>query len=183
MNQWPTYEQKLAEYWAAYKDKTQSVMIRFFRYLPKSDLTLIVLKGHLLLEESLNELFLRILKLPSAIDDARLTFFQKVCVAQAIMDDVGGHPHFWRSLKRLNAIRNKFAHKLDPSDIQQEVSVFMEDVFEAGGKPSKEVRDEIGANKVELLLKIGIMSVFVGVRALIDGLDAAKYYPMEGEDS
>ena len=76
MNQWPIYEQKLAEYWVAYKEKTQSVMGRFFQYLPKSDLTLIVLKGHLLLEESLNELFLRLLKLPSATDDARLTFIQ-----------------------------------------------------------------------------------------------------------
>jgi len=179
MNHWPTYEQRLAKYWAEYKGKAVTAMGRLFQYLPKSDLTLIVLKGHLLVEESLNELFLRLLKSPTAIDDARLTFFQKVCVAQAIMDDVGGHPHFWRSLKRLNAIRNKFAHKLDPSDTRQEISAFIDDVFEAGGKTSKEIRAEIGLEGDELLVKIGMISVFVGVRALIDGLDAAKHYPLD----
>jgi hypothetical protein len=40
---------------------------------------------------------------------------------------------------------------------------------EAGGKASKEVRDEIGAKGDEFLVNIGIMSAFVGVRALIDG--------------
>ena len=114
MNQWTTYEQRIAEYWAEYKEKTENAMSRLFQYLPKSDLTLIILKGHLLFEESLNELFKKLLKSPTSVDDARLTFFQKVCVAQAIMDNVEKHPHFWRSLKRLNALRNKFAYRLDP---------------------------------------------------------------------
>ena len=178
MNHWRTYEQRLSEYWIQYGAKVENALGRFFQYLPQTDLTLITLKGHLLIEESINELFQRLLKAPTALEDARLSFFQQVCLAQAIMDDIGGHPGFWRSIKRLNSIRNKYAHKVDPSNIQQEISYFINEVFEAAGKNHEEIEKELKIKGIEQLLRVGIISVFLGIRALIDGLDAAKSYPV-----
>src|SRR5688572_17947526 len=51
---------------------------RFRRLMPKTtDLTLLVLKGHLLIEEELQAFLEMSVKEPKALDDARLTFIQK----------------------------------------------------------------------------------------------------------
>ena len=55
---------------------------------------------------------------------------------------------------------------LDPLNTRQEISALIDDVFEAGGKTSKEVKIQFGAEGDELLLKIGIISGFMGLRAL-----------------
>jgi hypothetical protein len=49
---------------------------RFLRLIPKSnDLTLVVLKGHLLIEEQLDFFIERITREPKALNGARLIFF------------------------------------------------------------------------------------------------------------
>jgi hypothetical protein len=174
-----TYEDNIADYWAQYKEKIENTYGRFFQYLPKKDATLITLKGHLLIEESLNELLQRLLKLPSAIEDARLSFFQKVCIAQAIVDDVKGIPGFWSSIKRLNSIRNRYAHKVNPENIQDEIFTFIKEVLKAVGMDNLEIDKRLKKVGIEKMLSESISALFVGVRAAIDGIDAAKLYPKD----
>ena len=48
------------------------------------DPTVVILRGHLLMEELLDAIIHASLKNPVAIRDARLTFFQKLCIVQGI---------------------------------------------------------------------------------------------------
>ena len=52
-------------------------------------------------------------------------------------------------------------------------------VFEAAGKDNLEIDKELKMVGMEKMLSFGIFSFFIGVRALIDGIDAAKFYQMD----
>lgn len=78
------------------------------------DPTVVILRGHLLIEELLEELLTTSLTDATAIRDARLTFFQKLCLARGLigivnMEDV------WKPLELLNGLRNTISHRL-PDD-------------------------------------------------------------------
>lgn len=178
---WNTYESRLSEYWKQYEEKTRTVVTRFFDHFPKGDMALIALKGHLLIEEAINDLLSRLVKVPAALEKARLSFYQKVCIAQSITDDVQGDPFFWRSVIRVNTIRNKYAHKVEPADINEEISHFLHEIFQASGRKREEVLSEIETRGMEALLKDGLICVFFGIRGVIDGLDAVKSYPTSKE--
>ncbi|HEY9756051.1 MAG TPA: hypothetical protein V6C97_12870 [Oculatellaceae cyanobacterium] len=96
-------------------DESEEARVR--RLLPKSqDLTLVVLKGHLLVEEMLEKLIEENFREPNHFKDARFTFLQKCRLAQAIL---GGEPSVWNNVLTLNKIRNRFAHDLEPKNMQK----------------------------------------------------------------
>ena len=98
---------------------------RFLRLMPKTqDLSLIVLKGHLLIEEILQEIINQHLKEPDALSDARLTFFHRLRLVQAL---TGKTARVWKSVEKLNQIRNQLAHKLEPSDLESRIDEFIKD--------------------------------------------------------
>lgn len=62
----------------------EDFVTRFRRHLPRSnDLILIVLKGHLLMEEVLDGLIFEQLLNPAALDQVRLTLFERLRRARA----------------------------------------------------------------------------------------------------
>ncbi|MGT2442206.1 hypothetical protein ACU4I5_05775 [Ensifer adhaerens] len=87
---------------------------RFMHLMPHGrDLTLVILKGHLLIEEQVRHLVRAQLKKPEALDDAQLDCHQAICLAEALCpqsDDL------WKSVRKLNKIRNDIAHKVIPPD-------------------------------------------------------------------
>jgi hypothetical protein len=97
---------------------------RYSKHLPKtSDPTLLVLKGHLLIEELLNKLIDQHLTKPSALTDARLETHQRICLAEALFHD-RAHAWVWSALKKLNTIRNQLAHNLEPSGLNDRLLAF-----------------------------------------------------------
>ena len=86
---------------------------RYKRLIPRTtDLGLLILKGHLLVEEQLDAFVEANCERPSDLKDARLTFHQKMRLCQAL----GGWPKddpLWRFVVQLNSVRNKLAHNLD----------------------------------------------------------------------
>jgi hypothetical protein len=50
-----------------------------------TDLSLLILKGHLLVEEQIDRLITRMCEAPKFLDEARLTFFQKFCLTLALV--------------------------------------------------------------------------------------------------
>jgi hypothetical protein len=78
------------------------------------DVTLIVLKGHLLVEEMLGRLAEIVLPHPQYLSDANLMFHKLACVVRAAVpqrsDDVA-----WDLILSLNSLRNDLAHKLESS--------------------------------------------------------------------
>lgn len=99
-------------------------LMRFFETLPTSgDLEFGVLKCHLLIEDVLTLFIERSVNQPAYIRKARLTFAQKLQIAQAVVQ-VPVDVWVWKSLKLLNEARNELGHGLDSAEINKKIEAF-----------------------------------------------------------
>ncbi len=81
------------------------------------DPTLLILRVHLLIDERLREVLARICRSPDELPEARLSFYQVLCLCRAV---VGRHDEpAWGFVARLNKVRNRMAHHLDPGDLDE----------------------------------------------------------------
>lgn len=100
------------------RNKEGERVLLYDRHMPETDdLACIVLKGHLLVEEMLFHLAYLNLPHPHYLEDAKLGFFKLVGVVRAAIQDKSENA-YWRLILELNSFRNKFAHNLDPPDLQ-----------------------------------------------------------------
>jgi hypothetical protein len=76
--------------------------------------SLILLRGHLLIEVLLREFVASKARTPTAIDDAKLSFGQALNIARSHFDE-DTPIALWRYLARVNHLRNTLAHNLDTS--------------------------------------------------------------------
>ncbi len=91
-------------------------VFRYDRHMPETDdLTLIVLKGHLLIEEQLVDLASR--ALPHAQYLPELKFYTRACVVRAAVPHKSNNV-CWELILKLNKVRNDFAHDLEPPKFQ-----------------------------------------------------------------
>ncbi len=102
-------------------------LLRFSKHLPRNaNNELIILKGHLLIEELLSELINKRLKKTNPLKinlSNNMMFNQKLNICWAlygIFIDV----KIWDALKQLNNIRNSLAHSLEPKSIEQKIKTF-----------------------------------------------------------
>jgi hypothetical protein len=108
---------------------------KFFANFPHdSDFTLQALKGHLITEELLREMFSILLPFPDALKGANGTSFechQVICLVEAIGPSSQDMPWawVWGAAKKLNSIRNNLAHKLSPNGLENKVADFIECVM------------------------------------------------------
>lgn len=96
----------------------RKLVSRYDEYMPTTDdLSLIVLKAHLLVEEGLSELARVTLPHPSHLDNARLSFHQLACVVRAVnpRDD----DKCWELIFSLNSLRNDLVHRLEPPQLKE----------------------------------------------------------------
>lgn len=108
-----------------------STFERFQEHLPiGDDLTLMILKGHLLIEEQVWLLICNRVVSIVALEKAELTTHQKLCLAEALLDDfsrsVQETDWLWPALKKLNKLRNDIAHNLTPSGIADRIRDFID---------------------------------------------------------
>lgn len=107
---------------------------KFKEHMPweASDDVLIVLKGHLLVEELMREYCANRIPNPSHLDAARLTFIQILCLSQALSENDGPH-WLWGAARKLNSLRNMLAHRLAPEGFDDKRKEFVDfAVNEAG---------------------------------------------------
>jgi len=88
------------------------------QHLDKTDdATLLILRTHLLLEERLRDVLTRICRSAEDLQAARLSFYQVLCLCRAV---VGRQEDpAWGFAARLNEVRNRMAHRLDPGDLDE----------------------------------------------------------------
>jgi hypothetical protein len=102
---------------------------RFKEHMPGGgDMTLVILKGHLLIEEQVALLIENRIPKPEALRRAKLTSEQQLCLAEALVDEttLGGNDQWlWPALKKLNKLRNDIAHKLSKSGIGDSIADFV----------------------------------------------------------
>jgi uncharacterized Rmd1/YagE family protein len=85
---------------------------RFTEQMSQVDaLALVVLKGHLLLEEQLERILGTFVFHPEHLEAARLSFAQKVSLARSISLDEHENS-MWELILAVNAMRNELAHAL-----------------------------------------------------------------------
>lgn len=90
---------------------------RFYALLPRSDdASLIILKLHLLVEEQVRAFVDERLRSPEALKSAKLDCHQVICLAESLAGD-SIHPNYWEAARKLNELRNKIAHNLEPSGV------------------------------------------------------------------
>ncbi len=106
---------------------TESNLLRLERItqhlLPSDDLTLITLKGHLLVEELLGEIIASYCKNPDALE-GDIGFAVKLKFARAL---TGAEELalVWNACQKLNALRNALAHKLEHPEAQKRLVSFI----------------------------------------------------------
>ena len=88
---------------------------RIKRHLPPLvNLELLVLKGHLLIEEQLQTFLEAISSDPAPLESAHLSFHQKACLVQAMTGL--RRTSTGKFILQLNTLRNRFAHRLEAGD-------------------------------------------------------------------
>ena len=98
--------------------------LRVMKHLPKQgDLSLIILKGHLLIEELLFALVSSAAKDPAAIKSANLSYYGLASVAKALFYESRVGP-VWDAMFELNKLRNTLAHNLEPPDLNEKLKRF-----------------------------------------------------------
>jgi hypothetical protein len=99
------------------------------------DLTLLVLKAHLLFEELLRDFIKKQLRHPEAIQGARLSFAQALKLAQALATTLEPNDWRWKALIELNRLRNSMAHEFESESSETIVARIVALVGpEVGGK-------------------------------------------------
>ena len=94
---------------------SDDIFDRYRRFVAEGDkLTVVVLKGHLAIEELLLDILKSIAGNDTLLEEASLTFHQKRVIAQA---HSGEHntDKGWELIRILNTLRNDIGHNLDAS--------------------------------------------------------------------
>jgi hypothetical protein len=99
----------------------------FLAHMPAddADVSLIILKGHLLVEQRVREFVENRLLTPKALSAARLTSHQWICLAEANCLPNPDPAWLWATVRELNSLRNSLAHNLAPTGIQERIDQFM----------------------------------------------------------
>ena len=102
---------------------------RYESLLPKSaDIELIILKGHLIIEDMLKALIISFCNYPAHINSARLSFSQAYHVARALQK-FPEDKFLWQAIALLNKLRNMLAHKLEPCDLEENINKIYIELF------------------------------------------------------
>ncbi|MGG6341907.1 hypothetical protein ACQ5SA_01500 [Stenotrophomonas indicatrix] len=90
-----------------------------------------LLQGHLFIEEQLEVIIMSVFLEPEAVIEARLSFWTKMKLAQAV---AGRSLDIWPALEKLNSARNELAHGRDLSILERRIDDFL-NAMPAKGKP------------------------------------------------
>jgi hypothetical protein len=151
---------------------------RFRRHFPRrsKDVALVVLKGHLLLEESVNHLLASLLRQPEAIEGANLRFHQKLCLIKALFRV---DPHMMEAAEKLNTMRNRLAHHLDYPQTEALVRDFLS-LCEAPKDPDEPDDPETEAEPIIRRLRRALAFLcgeFVGMGRALEVISAEQRRP------
>ena len=86
-------------------------------------MTIIALKGHLLIEELLDEIIWAYCQSPEVLQDVEIRFPAKIKLVVAL---TGTHElsTVWRLCEKLNSLRNSLAHKIEHPSTQKKLNKF-----------------------------------------------------------
>ena len=123
---------------------TLELLAKLGQHLPiANDLDLLVLKGHLLVEEQIVDFIKRKATNPEHIISIQSTHI-RILIAESLRE-LNSEPLLWAAVKSLNALRNKMAHNLEPPDFEEKVRTFVVEAENMNPEviPSDSLDDEL----------------------------------------
>jgi hypothetical protein len=134
---------------------TESTEDRVKRLIPKvQDCTLILLKGHLLIEEQLQGLVEVMVKDAKPLGDARFSFHQWLCLGKSLTP---GIDDLWKFVELLNQTRNKMAHHAEVAEFDKKIDALIQCYAEEGFTASSTKQDRASRFRATLALVCGIL--------------------------
>ena len=154
-----------------------------FDLLPERDLPLIVLRGHVLIEELMTELIDQLSKKPEAVKKAGLSYYQKLCIVHAVFGDIKNVPTFYDCIENLNTLRNRYSQDLAPEDIRRDVIAFIHLFLNDEGHPVVPPDDKFTDEDVVRHLRKCIVMLLIGLQGALEGYRAATKFERRDEIS
>lgn len=152
----------------------EATIAQILQHLPMNDGPVpTLLKGHLLVEETLRKFLARKVANQAAAEEAQLSFHQTCCMTKALYD-----PHdvnwLWNAIKILNKLRNDLAHHLEPIGLEQRIESFQECVEKGAMLPAPSgMRRQMG--RLALTLATLIAFIHVGLEPMPSEFDPSNF--------
>ncbi len=131
--------------------------------IPKiNDVTLVVIKGHLVIERCLHEILQLNMSHQKHLEEARLTFAQLLNLVMAI-SKLPLHEETFKSIRKLNLLRNHLAHNLPNEKTESMINEFINMVgveIDGHSTQAQKVWDQIYG-------LLGAISILISVEKLL----------------
>ena len=116
--------------------------LRMVKHLiPHQDIALIILKGHLLIEELLFDQVASAMRNVSELKLSRLSFDRLVHLTKALFG-FSNDQRLWQAVEKLNMLRNELIHHLEPTKFQKLAKAFL--------RPSEKMMGQIAPTSESL---------------------------------
>ena len=136
-----------------------------YEHLPlqAEDESLLVLKGHLLCEELLNDYINQSVQSPEFLlgDDIRTHFGEKLKISQALSHPDVADRWIWKGLRKLNMLRNAYAHSLEPNEerLKKERDKFVMHIQANNYREFKKLgANELGSSIISLVIAVFVVA-------------------------
>ena len=137
-----------------------------FQYVDAT--TQVVLKGHLLSEQSLDTILGRFVFHPEHLQSAELEFAQKVNLARSISLDEHNN-EMWKLVNAINSLRNELAHSLKSEKRQRKTQRVIELYFKLLGNEQMAARNKNDPEEAVLAYAAALfLSFLAGLEAEVD---------------
>jgi hypothetical protein len=93
-------------------DATRKSVLYLFGHLQADEIAMVALKGHLVIEEKMTASIDKFVFHADELEDARLTFAQKLSICRSISAD-NQKCSIWNVIAKINKLRNTLSHSLD----------------------------------------------------------------------
>jgi hypothetical protein len=156
--------------------QSKELFTKHFSKVP-DDLSLIVLKGHLLVEQSLSAIISHYAQPSADLANVNLRFMQKVALAKALVPSFFFLQEFWNFVKLLNNLRNDLAHQLEFKRLEQH-RASLRTMFTAHQKFFKVESCPTDEAKLRMLISLWL-GVLDPMDALIHAMEQSKVYNID----
>ena len=156
--------------------KDKEAFDRYQSLIPDTDdISLIILKGHLIIEEVLYNLLQEHCVSPEYLDKSNLKFSQLMWILRSLLRLPLLEP-VWGAISTINTLRNKLSHNLEPQDLEKYITEFdrltrlkepFPEAYEAPDTREKVVRSGIYYVMGQLSV-ITTVSTFLARRVTLD---------------
>jgi hypothetical protein len=156
--------------------QSKELFTKHFSKVP-DELALIVLKGHLLVEQSLTGIISHYTQPSADLANVNFRFAQKVALAKALVPTFFFPLEFWEFVNLLNQMRNDLAHQLESKKREQHLGS-LRTIFTAHQKFF--VVPSYPTDEWKLKSLIGLwLGVLDPIDALIHAMEHAKVYNLD----